>query len=1380
MKGFTSAPENEAIVPTIDHPPHVHRLLRLIREGTSSHASRASTLLGRYAALCITGAGSSSIRNECSDGENQCPIIISPSLLIWDLIGRLVGGDGAVANGNQRKKKSTHYQSGLFDSNWSTRCNCAMALEAVAKCLPLEDRRHFFEGDVWENDNDDTNKMWLSVNDLQRVLPQEQANGELSKSTRDVQQKVKIKPPPTDQSGGASSPLKNQLDIVIEKGRLLLSSSGEQYNWNCSDEMNEYIRENEALQNLDATVGDDDATVTILDSGKGEQRHNEQNHHQLQQSFLQKRVALQRQILSRRLGLGGILSAPIMTGNDADASLSLSQPDQKPPKRRRIVDDIVADEDLVVPEVVSSSKVTSKSENDEQNHKTTANNSKKLSSRDSPIGIRALLVLESKRSENNPTREGGSKHARHRNPQTLLGSELAYRTFDSEWTVRHGALLGTLSLLRAWRIHDSSTTSKSQQRRLGKWPQDILARCVCILALDQFSDFSGSDLTTAYGTRDNSTPDDIVSNAVVAPVREMAAQIIAILLEVSPLEVWNCTHELLMQLYTGNRHGIRPERGSQWEISHGALLAWKYIIAIAHFQSNWKQSRAVANFDGESSAILRPLSSRTFQNEHSERSDRYHKVFNAIILQAVQGISDGNDDNRAISAQILRYCMQLNQQFHSITIVTRCSSALWIAVTKIGNVSACASDLLSLLAEVLSRDCASFLCSLQEAHSSFAYDSVLHKLSKFIDHDSAHVSISAFHALSLIVEPIVKAAADNDENAGDINLAIRKLFNRLFDTYFTLNETGEVSRARDLAWKKTIESLPSLATPESPAHTSFVSLTLQYFRAHRDPSPQHDAGPDKIVSNTTVREASFDSYQKASCALALFYEKVCSISQLLPNAQNIVAVVVAAMLQSPWVDQCEAACLLRVAMSSNETLDKDNCRTPSFFECDLLTSCMTNPPISILLKEHSEASLLLDNCNFRFCCGDHFSVALGKLIQQREINEKDFSCAALVQDWETLFAEKGVSLHQLRELPKGTINQTSMRLSASIAGALTSCGCNHLPTKLSPLIRSLFTSLKNEQSYQRRRVTCRYIADLVLILSGNESYSKAKTKLLENVCKLACEECTGVAQSSEGAALAIEFLVGNISRAKMKLQDFNPLWEHLTPLQDIRQVESAKEQGIAESLLLLNVVSRAITTDSPSFDDILGLSLSSAVAVVCFSSSQIMMTQALASINNFCRLNFDQTMDLLIPSILPIISDLQNDTGRKGGCELLLSVLQKCGVSSARYVPQLLPVSMRLMTDTIRECTKLAASIFAILVRIAPLAASYISNNVDKKEGISDRVINHLILGKPMPPCVLPEAVSSQLKESGTILRPYQVEGISWLKFLNDVNLNGALCDDMG
>jgi hypothetical protein len=257
-------------------------------------------------------------------------------------------------------------------------------------------------------------------------------------------------------------------------------------------------------------------------------------------------------------------------------------------------------------------------------------------------------------------------------------------------------------------------------------------------------------------------------------------------------------------------------------------------------------------------------------------------------------------------------------------------------------------------------------------------------------------------------------------------------------------------------------------------------------------------------------------------------------------------------------------------------------------------------------------------------------------------------------------------------------------------------------------------------------------------------------------------------------------LIENIGENK-RLQDFHPIWKRLSQLRDISRLQAASpERSLADSVFLLCVVSRAITAHSSSFADILIFSLSSIVAVACFNSSETIRTHAVSSINNFCSANLNRTMDVIIPSLLPIISDLQDDAGRKGGCELLFSVLRECGVSAAQYVPQLLPVSMRLMTDAMRECSMLAASIFAILVRLAPLAASDIVNRKDEKGWVSDRVITHLILGEPMPPCALPEIVSTQLKESGTVLRPYQVEGVSWLKFLHDVKLNGALCDDMG
>ena len=80
------------------------------------------------------------------------------------------------------------------------------------------------------------------------------------------------------------------LEQVLEKGRLLLSSSGAQYelSFQCS---NDHEKEVSMLSSLDTSA----ASASSIEEQK-----------QKQNELLRKRVRLQRNILSRRLGLGGI------------------------------------------------------------------------------------------------------------------------------------------------------------------------------------------------------------------------------------------------------------------------------------------------------------------------------------------------------------------------------------------------------------------------------------------------------------------------------------------------------------------------------------------------------------------------------------------------------------------------------------------------------------------------------------------------------------------------------------------------------------------------------------------------------------------------------------------------------------------------------------------------------------------------------------------------------------------------------------------------------------------------------------------------------------------------------------------------------------------
>ena len=111
----------------------------------------------------------------------------------------------------------------------------------------------------------------------------------------------------------------------------------------------------------------------------------------------------------------------------------------------------------------------------------------------------------------------------------------------------------------------------------GKWPQDILARCICILALDRFGDFSGPTIGDASicNIEENGDTGELKVHgaAMVAPVREVSAQVISLLLGMAVVEqrgVVESCFQVLQMLF---------ECDATWEVRHGAMLAFKYISA---------------------------------------------------------------------------------------------------------------------------------------------------------------------------------------------------------------------------------------------------------------------------------------------------------------------------------------------------------------------------------------------------------------------------------------------------------------------------------------------------------------------------------------------------------------------------------------------------------------------------------------------------------------------------------------------------------------------------------------------------------------------------------------------------------------------------------
>ncbi|KAL8002077.1 putative DNA helicase, ATP-dependent, RecQ type, P-loop containing nucleoside triphosphate hydrolase [Plasmopara halstedii] len=154
--------------------------------------------------------------------------------------------------------------------------------------------------------------------------------------------------------------------------------------------------------------------------------------------------------------------------------------------------------------------------------------------------------------------EGWASDFNHSSKATIVASlvsDLFDSMFDSKWEVRHGALLSLRQILlsahftAAVEIFCISAEKPSKRDLIDTWLEECLIRCICVLALDQFVDFS--------------------ADGSVSPVREVCAQVFGILLG-------NLSSKAKLVRYL---HVVRILfQGSMWQACHGGLLGLKYLV----------------------------------------------------------------------------------------------------------------------------------------------------------------------------------------------------------------------------------------------------------------------------------------------------------------------------------------------------------------------------------------------------------------------------------------------------------------------------------------------------------------------------------------------------------------------------------------------------------------------------------------------------------------------------------------------------------------------------------------------------------------------------------------------------------------------------------
>jgi hypothetical protein len=356
-----------------------------------------------------------------------------------------------------------------------------------------------------------------------------------------------------------------------------------------------------------------------------------------------------------------------------------------------------------------------------------------------------------------------------------------------------------------------------------------------------------------------------------------------------------------------------------------------------------------------------------------------------------------------------------------------------------------------------------------------------------------------------------------------------------------------------------------------------------------------------------------------------------------------------------------------------------------------------------------------------------------------------------------------------------------MRIHSLIAGAIVSGGEDNLPSRLTPLVRALMTSLKSERNCERQTLTCESLALLLKNLSkpDNESRRKVRSKILDNVCVMLStrnlsSEIQGV-DSSQAAARVIALLISQLP-SNETLVSIPPIWERLRLLGGSHP-SAMDEDSLFDYLRLLAVICKALKRGTAVTRHLIENMLGPLVPIACTYKTFGLRTIAADIVVSLCQVDPLLAMDTSFPLILKYLDDKGNGPRRLGSLRLLQSIVEGVGIDICSFVRCLLPVTMSLMTDSLEDCAKQAAQSFAALVRVSPLVKQTERRQWEgaASEDQSDKVLDHLIHGKPLPPCVLPASIVKELNAADISLRDYQMEGIAWLQFLQQVRLNGIL-----
>lgn len=169
-------------------------------------------------------------------------------------------------------------------------------------------------------------------------------------------------------------------------------------------------------------------------------------------------------------------------------------------------------------------------------------------------------------------------------------------------------------------------------------------------------------------------------------------------------------------------------------------------------------------------------------------------------------------------------------------------------------------------------------------------------------------------------------------------------------------------------------------------------------------------------------------------------------------------------------------------------------------------------------------------------------------------------------------------------------------------------------------------------------------------------------------------------------------------------------------------------------------------------------------------------------IANFATVNLSEMLNLFYTKLELLISDFVCDTGRCGAIELIL-LLSKTEHQIVGAISLIAPLALKSISDPLESIRIASAYSFGKLVSLLSLGNSKKFTLIGLNETLLKKYAQNQDFSNILScPASLPIIQTSEIPnlKSDIILRHYQLEGITWMRYLSKFSLNGILADDMG